>query len=195
MAGRRRVGAALAYIEALAPGRPMFVEEPVPPGETGALAQIAAQIARCRSPPASGSSTAASSTTCSAPRAVDIVQPDICHCGGLLEAKKIAAMAEAVSVGRRAAQSARADRRRRGAAFRRLDPQPRDPGGDGRARCRGISRWCRARSAWSTAAGRFPSAPGLGIEVDEGVAPRHPFQAEIMHTTNAVLADGTVVDW
>ena len=28
-----------------------------------------------------------------------VIQPDICHCGGLLEAKKIAAMAEAFSVG------------------------------------------------------------------------------------------------
>ena len=42
---------ALAYIEALAPGRPMFVEEPVPPGETGALAQVAA---KSRVPIASG---------------------------------------------------------------------------------------------------------------------------------------------
>ena len=34
--------AALAYIEALAPGRPMFVEEPVPPGETAGLGRGAA---------------------------------------------------------------------------------------------------------------------------------------------------------
>ena len=34
--------AALAYIDALRPGRPMFVEEPVPPGEIDSLKAIAA---------------------------------------------------------------------------------------------------------------------------------------------------------
>lgn len=42
---------------------------------------------------------------------------------------------------------------------------------------------------------QVPEAPGLGIEVDETAAAAHPFMQEIMHTTNAVLADGTVVDW
>ena len=32
-------------------------------------------------------------------RAVSIAQPDICHCGGLWETKKIAAMAEAAGIG------------------------------------------------------------------------------------------------
>src|SRR5580704_18721439 len=34
--------AALAYIDALAPGRPMFIEEPLPPGETEGLKAVAA---------------------------------------------------------------------------------------------------------------------------------------------------------
>ena len=42
---------------------------------------------------------------------------------------------------------------------------------------------------------QVPEAPGLGIEVDERVAARHPFEQEVLHTANAVLADGTVVDW
>ena len=41
----------------------------------------------------------------------------------------------------------------------------------------------------------MPEAPGLGIEIDERVAALHPFEQEVMHTANAVLADGTVVDW
>ena len=90
--------AALAYIDALAPGRPMFVEEVLPPGDTAGLAPSPPRP-MCRSPLANGWSTGSNSTSCSAARAVDIVQPDICHCGGLLEAKKIAAMAEAVSIG------------------------------------------------------------------------------------------------
>lgn len=91
-------GAALAYIEALEPARPMFVEEPVPPGETAALKSIAL---RTTVPLATGARLVDRPEfhDLLAARAVDIVQPDICHCGGILEAKKIVAMAEAVSVG------------------------------------------------------------------------------------------------
>jgi galactonate dehydratase len=90
--------AALAYIKALEPGRPMFVEEPVPPGETGALEHVAQ---RTSVPLATGERLVdrLEFHDLLATRAIDIIQPDICHCGGLLEAKKIAAMTEAVSVG------------------------------------------------------------------------------------------------
>jgi hypothetical protein len=86
--------AALAYIEALRPARPMFVEEPVPPGETASL-RVVAQHARV--PIATGERLIdrVEFHDLLNARAVDIIQPDICHCGGLLEAKKIAAMAEA----------------------------------------------------------------------------------------------------
>ena len=40
-----------------------------------------------------------------------------------------------------------------------------------------------------------PEAPGLGIEVNEKACAAHPFAPEIYHTTNAVLEDGTIVDW
>jgi galactonate dehydratase len=42
---------------------------------------------------------------------------------------------------------------------------------------------------------QVPDRPGLGIEVDEVVCARHPFQPEVLHTSNAVLEDGTIVDW
>jgi galactonate dehydratase len=42
---------------------------------------------------------------------------------------------------------------------------------------------------------QVPEAPGLGIEVDERVCSAHPFAPEILQTTNAVLDDGTIVDW
>jgi galactonate dehydratase len=41
----------------------------------------------------------------------------------------------------------------------------------------------------------LPTLPGLGIEVNEAVARRHPFKQEEFHTVHAKLADGTVVDW
>jgi galactonate dehydratase len=40
-----------------------------------------------------------------------------------------------------------------------------------------------------------PDQPGLGLEVDEAEAARHPFQQEVLHTQAAVLGDGTIVDW
>ena len=40
-----------------------------------------------------------------------------------------------------------------------------------------------------------PSAPGLGIDIDESVAARHPYEAEVQHPVNARAADGSIVDW
>src|SRR5262249_25562381 len=70
--------AALAYIDALADGRPMFVEEPVPPGETGALVQVGA---KSRVPLATGERLVdrPEFDDLFRARAIDIVQPDICH--------------------------------------------------------------------------------------------------------------------
>jgi galactonate dehydratase len=42
---------------------------------------------------------------------------------------------------------------------------------------------------------QVPETPGLGIEVDEKEAAKHPFKQEVLHATHAVLDDGTVVDW
>ena len=42
---------------------------------------------------------------------------------------------------------------------------------------------------------KVPTKPGLGIEVNEKEAEKHPFKQEIMPTTDAYLEDGTVVDW
>ena len=92
------VGAALAYIEAVEPGRPMFVEEVLPPGDFLGLREVASKASI---PIATGERLIdlAEFDELFRSRAVSIAQPDICHCGGLWEAKKIAAMAEAVGVG------------------------------------------------------------------------------------------------
>ncbi|RYE55600.1 MAG: galactonate dehydratase, partial [Hyphomicrobiales bacterium] len=91
-------GAALAYIEAIAPGRPMFVEEPVQPGDFQSLRKLAGHT---KVPLATGERLIDRTEfdALFATGAIDIVQPDICHCGGLMEAKKIAARAEALGIG------------------------------------------------------------------------------------------------
>jgi galactonate dehydratase len=48
----------------------------------------------------------------------------------------------------------------------------------------------REGSAWAV-----PEAPGLGVEVDLKVAAKHPFEQEPFPTRDAVMPDGTVVDW
>ena len=185
--------AALQYIEALAPFRPLFVEEPLPPGETSGLVAIKAKTTV---PIASGERLVdrREFDELFRARAIDIAQPDLCHVGGFGEARKIAAMAEVANCGVAPHNPLGPDRRRGGAAFRRRDGEPRDPGGDGRG-----GALVRGGGARPDRDGRRLLAgagdAGLGIEIDERAAARHPFEQEVLHTANAVLSDGTVVDW
>lgn len=185
--------ASIAYIDALAPGRPMFVEEPVPPGETSALKAVAL---RATVPLATGERLVdrAEFVDLLNARAVDIIQPDICHCGGLGEAKKIAAMAEAFSVGV-------APHNPLGpiAGAAALHFAVSTPNHVIQEEMVGAVPWYfdvvqgpikRIDGFW-----QVPEAPGLGIEVDENECARHPFTPEVMHTRHAVLEDGTIVDW
>lgn len=184
---------ALRYIDALEPGRPMFVEEPLPPGETGALAHLAA---KSRVPIATGERLVdrPEFDELFRARAVDVVQPDICHCGGLLEAKKIAAMAEAVSIGV-------APHNPLGpiAGAAALHFAVSTPNHLIQEEMVGAVPWyfevVQGPIRMVDGCWQVPDAPGLGVEVDETVAARHPYKPDILHTTNAVLSDGTIVDW
>jgi galactonate dehydratase len=75
----------------------LFVEEPADPFDLGALEKIAARISI---PIAVGERlyTRYGFRPLLESRAADILQPDIGNCGGILEVKKIAAMAEAYSL-------------------------------------------------------------------------------------------------
>lgn len=185
--------AALPYIEALAPGRPMFVEEPVPPGDTAGLVHLAA---RTSVPLATGERLVERGEFADllAARAVAVIQPDICHCGGLLEAKKIAAQAETVGVGV-------APHNPLGpiAGVAALHFAVSTPNHMIQEEMVGAVPWyfdvVRGPIRMVDGFWQVPQAPGLGIEVDEAACARHPFAQEVLHTQNAVLGDGTVVDW
>ena len=185
--------AALAYIDALAPGRPMFVEEPLPPGEIDGLKVVAAHS---KVPLATGERLVdrAEFAELLAARVVSIVQPDICHCGGLLEAKKIAAMAEAVSVGV-------APHNPLGpiAGVAALHFAVSTPNHVIQEEMVGAVPWYfevvdgpirLVDGFW-----QVPEAPGLGITVNEAACERHPYRPEIIATGAAVLDDGAIVDW
>jgi galactonate dehydratase len=186
-------GAALAYIEALAPARPMFVEEPVQPGDFSNLARLSRHTSV---PLASGERLIdrGEFDALFAAGAVDIVQPDICHCGGLMEAKKIAARAEALGIGV-------APHNPLGpiAGVAALHFAVSTPNHVIQEEMVGAVPWYfevvegpirRVDGFW-----QVPEAPGLGITVDEAACARHPYAQEVLHTQNAVLADGTIVDW
>jgi galactonate dehydratase len=90
-----RVGPAVAntLIAEMEPLRLMFVEEPCLPDNPSAMADIAH---RTRTPIATGERlfTRWQYRELLETKAVAVVQPDLCHVGGIFEARKIAAMAE-----------------------------------------------------------------------------------------------------
>ena len=190
--GRTYPAVAIEYINAIAEYRPYFCEEPVPPENIDALAEVCRAV---RVPIATGErlATRHQFREVLEKRAAHVIQPDLCHCGGLLEAKKIAAMAEPYYVG--------------------VAPHnPLGPIANAAALHFALStpnfliqedmladvpwRWEVVESSLRTEGGYWlPSdAPGLGVRVNEAEAARHPFQQEVLQS--AVYApDGAVLDW
>ena len=76
---------------------PFFFEEPVPPENAEEMAKVAAAI---NIPVAAGERRYSrwEFRELLEKQAVDYIQPDLCHCGGFGEARKIAAMAEVYHV-------------------------------------------------------------------------------------------------
>ncbi len=93
MHGRFTAAQAIALARDLQRFAPGWIEEPVPPDQPGALVRVASQVT---TPVATGERlhTRGAFRDLLALGAADILQPDISHCGGLLETKKIAAMAD-----------------------------------------------------------------------------------------------------
>jgi galactonate dehydratase len=97
MHGRFAVHTAIDLCHRLAPYRPGWFEEPVPPENTRALAEVRRAVAPLGIPVAAGERlfTRFLFLDLFSERAVDIIQPDVCHAGGIAETRKIAATAEA----------------------------------------------------------------------------------------------------
>jgi galactonate dehydratase len=90
--GRLSAGAAIAMMRRLERFYPMWSEEPVAPESLDLLAEVKRHAT---SPIAAGERlyTLADFGRLASLRAADVVQMDVTHCGGILAAKKIAAMA------------------------------------------------------------------------------------------------------
>jgi galactonate dehydratase len=93
MHGRFTPATALALSRELEPFAPAWIEEPVPPGNARAMARVARGSAI---PVAAGERIHVRHEfrELFELEAVDVVQPDVSQCGGILEALKIAAWAE-----------------------------------------------------------------------------------------------------
>jgi galactonate dehydratase len=187
------VSAALQYINALAPYSPFFCEEPVQPGDTDAL-RLVTERAPC--PIASGERLVGYKEfePIFHQKALNILQPDLNHTGGLLEGKKIAAAADKAYMG---VAPHNPNGPIAGAAA--LHFAVSTPNFVIQEEMSGAVPWYddvvnvpmrREGSYWG-----IPDAPGLGVEVNEVEAAKHPFKPEVMHTKGAVLDDGTIVDW
>ena len=96
--GRLSPANALRLAEALAPYQLVFLEEPVPPENITALAWV---TDRSPVPIASGERTVTlyDAAQVMEQQAVNIYQPDVVNCGGLSQARKMSAIAEAHYVG------------------------------------------------------------------------------------------------
>jgi len=185
---------AIQYVKELEPYKPMFIEEPIQPGDTSTLFQIKESI-NC--PLATGERLIGLQEF--EPifhlRAVDIAQPDLNHCGGLLEAKSIAAAASVANI---AIAPHNPNGPIAGAAalhFASSTPnhiiqEVMDQSVPWYNDVISTSPIERKGNSWEV-----PSTAGLGIEVNEKEASKYPFKQEIMPTADAYLEDGTVVDW
>jgi len=91
--GRVSPAMSIRLLQALEPYYPLFVEEPVLPENVDEMVRVARSTSI---PIASGERlmTRWGYRELIEKQAVAVVQPDLCHCGGIFEARKIAAMAE-----------------------------------------------------------------------------------------------------
>ncbi len=127
-------------------------------------------------------------------RAASVLQPDITHCGGLSEARRIAALAEAYRV-------ALAPHNPQGpvSTAASLELGFATPSyiicesvhGDVPWRAEVVKEGFQVDPKTRTV--RPSSRPGLGIEIDEAEVRKHPFQQELLQRT--FYADGSVGDW
>jgi galactonate dehydratase len=183
----------LLFAQALEPFGLYWFEEPCWPEQVDGLAEIQRSVA---TPVATGERLISQHAFREVleKRAVSILQPDITHCGGLSEARRIAAMAEAYRVA--------------------LAPHnPQGPVSTAASLELGFATpsyiICEAvhldvpwrqdvvREGFTVEPqGRIVrpgSAPGLGIEINEAEVRKHPFQQELLQ--RSFYPDGSVGDW
>lgn len=177
--GQFTAGGAIRVANALAPYDPLWFEEPVPPDDVGAMAQVAS---RSPIPVAAGErlTTKYEFARLLEARAASIVQPNLGRCGGLLEGKKITGIAEAF--GAQLAPHCYNGPIGLAANIQLAACSPNfliletigDCGGFHAELLTTPLRWEDGRVA-------PPTGPGLGVELDENVVRGHPYDGDDVH--------------
>jgi galactonate dehydratase len=190
--GRTTTGQAIEYIRAVEDYHPLFCEEPVPPENADALLEVRRSV---RVPIATGERLATRwefRRVCEL-QACHVLQPDLSHCGGLLEARKIASMGEAYLMGVAPHNPNGPIANAAALHFDLATPNfliQEDMLGDVPWRFDVVQADLRSEQGhWLP-----PEKPGLGVEVNEAEARKHPFQQEVMEQLT-FHADGSVAEW
>jgi galactonate dehydratase len=127
-------------------------------------------------------------------RAASVLQPDITHCGGLSEVRRIAAMAEAYRVALAPHNPQGPVSTAASLEFGFATPSYiicETVHADVPWRCDVVSEGFTVERNGRTV--RPSQRPGLGIEINEAEVKKHPFQQELLQ--RSFCADGSVTDW
>jgi galactonate dehydratase len=189
--GRTSEAGAIEVGRALEPFEPWFLEEPVGPGQARALPRIAAAL---RMPLATGERLIGRREFLPLLEAggVAVIQPDVCHCGGLSELRRIAALAETFGV-------ALAPHNPLGpvATAHNLHVAASTPNWLIQEQMLNAAPWAEeivtAPIRIENGHAALPEGPGLGLEVDELAAARYAYEPEPQ--VRATFPDGSVADW
>jgi galactonate dehydratase len=189
--GRASPQMAIQYFRVLEPYRPWFFEEACPADQPRAMADLAR---RTWVPLAAGERLSLRKPFHELLDlgAVSVLQPDLVHCGGIGEARRIAALGELY--GAVVAPHSSTGPIGHAASLHLGFATPNFV----------IQETWRADVPWrfevlseslelKDGVAKLPTKPGLGVEVDEREAAKHPFQQEPL--MRYFHPDGSVADW
>ena len=184
---------AIQFIKVLEPFNPLFVEEVIQPGDPALMKSIKDKI-NC--PLASGERLVSFSEFEQhlSIRALDIVQPDLCHCGGFTEAMRIGALAAICGAGV-------APHNPLGpiAGVAALHYDIATPNFIIQEQMNAVPWFYDVVEGQPEIIDGYwtlPDKPGLGIEVNESIAKKYPFKQEPVNIIQAAaIEDGTIVHW
>lgn len=192
--GRVSPAMSIRLLKALEPYYPLFVEEPVLPENVDEMVRVSRSTSI---PIAAGERlfTKFGFRELIEKQAVSVVQPDLCHCGGIFEARKIAAMAETyymqIAPHNPLGPISLAACLQLDACVPNLLAQEHPGMPDHQDLGVGI-----LKKPFEIENGyiRIPEGPGLGIEVDEDALETLKFDGT-WDTPHLLFEDGSVADW
>lgn len=193
--GRLSPAMSIRVLEELREYYPLFVEEPVLPENVDEMVRVARSTSI---PIAAGERlfTKWGFRELIEKQAVSVVQPDLCHCGGIFEARKIAAMAEVyymqIAPHNPLGPISLAACIQLDACTPNLLAQEHPGMPDHRDLGVGILK--QPFKIENDGCIRVPDAPGLGIEVDEGALEQFRYDGT-WDTPHLLFDDGSIADW